>query len=94
MVETYGAERVSFVLACTVQHLRSDGRFSKETKEWADRFKIPENISRGMDLNADYVVTSHPAVMDGFIGLARKEMGEQEQEKQAGQIGRRQKGFW
>lgn len=93
VVETYGAERVSFVLACTVQHLRSDGRFSKETKEWADRFKIPENISRGMDLNADYVVTSHPAVMDGFIGLARKEMGEQEQEKQAGQIGPETKGL-
>src|SRR5699024_1106344 len=60
VVETYGAERVSFVLACTVQHLKSDGRFSREIKEWADRFKIPENISRGMDLNADYVVTSHP----------------------------------
>ena len=42
---------------------------------------------------ADYVVTSHPAVMDGFIGLARKEMGEQEQEKQAGQIGPETKGL-
>ena len=93
VVEAYGAERVSFVLACTVQHLRSDGRFSKETKEWADRFNIPENISRGMDLNADYVVTSHPAVLDGFIGLARKEMGELEQEKQAGRISPETKGL-
>lgn len=93
VVEAYGAERVSFVLACTVQHLRSDGRFSKETKEWADGFRIPENISRGMDLNADYVVTSHPAVLDGFIGLARKEMGEREREKQAGQIGPETKGL-
>ena len=82
VVEAYGAERVSFVLACTVQHLRSDGRFSKGTKEWADGFIIPENFSRGMDLNADYIVTSHPAVLDGFIGLARKEMGEQEREKE------------
>lgn len=81
VVEAYGSERVSFVLACTVQHLKSDGRFSKETKEWADRFNIPENISRGMDLNADYVVTSHPAVLDGFIGLARNEMREHELEK-------------
>lgn len=82
VVETYGAERVSFVLACTVQHLKSDGRFSKDTKEWADGFIIPENFSRGMDLNADYIVTSHPAVLDGFIDLARKEMGEQEREKE------------
>ena len=82
VVEAYGAERVSFVLACTVQHLRSDGRFSKGTKEWADGFIIPENFSRGMDLNADYIVTSHPAVLDGFIDLARKEMGDQEREKE------------
>ena len=93
VVETYGAERVSFVLACTVQHLKSDGRFSKEIKEWADSFKIPENISRGMDLNADYVVTSHPAVLDGFIGLARNEMKELEKEKQEGQIGPETKGL-
>ena len=82
VVEAYGAERVSFVLACTVQRLRSDGRFSKGTKEWADGFIIPENFSRGMDLNADYIVTSHPAVLDGFIDLARKEMGDQEREKE------------
>ena len=25
VVETYGSERVSFVLACTVQHLKTDG---------------------------------------------------------------------
>ena len=93
VVKAYGFERVSFVLACTVQHLKTDGRFSKETKEWADRFKIPENISRGMDLNADYVVTSHPAVLDGFIGLVRNEMKELEKEKQAGQIGPEIKGL-
>ena len=86
VVEVYGSERVSFVLACTVQNLKTDGRLSKETKEWADGFIIPENISRGMDLNADYVVTSHPAVLDGFIGLARNEMKQLEKEKQAGQI--------
>ncbi len=94
VVEVYGAERVSFVLACTVQHLKSDGRLSKETKEWADGFIIPENISRGMDLNADYVVTSHPAVLDGFIGLARNEMKELEKEKQEGKVGPETKGFF
>lgn len=93
VVEVYGAERVSFVLACTVQHLKTDGRLSKETKEWADGFIIPENISRGMDLNADYVVTSHPAVLDGFIGLARNEMKELEKEKQEGRIDPETKGL-
>ncbi len=74
----FGAERVTFVLANTVQHLEHDGRFSRDTKEWAKRFPIPENVSRGTDLNADYIVSSHPAVLDGFIGLARDEIQELE----------------
>ena len=78
VVEEYGTERVAFVLANTVRHLEHDGRFSRDTKEWAGSFEIPENISRGIDLNADYVVDSHPAVLDGFIGLARDKMREQE----------------
>lgn len=96
VLEAYGAERVSFVLSCTVCQLKSDGRFSKETTEWADGFFIPENISRGLDLNADYVVASHPAVLDGFIGLARKEMEEHgiKQGELTGQIGPQTKGFF
>ncbi len=88
VVETYGTERVSFVLACTVQYLENDGRFSKDTKEWAGQFQIPKNISRGTDINMDYIVTSHPAVLDGFIGLARQEMKEKGNlmEKQTGQV--------
>ena len=55
VVEMYGTERVSFVLACTLQHLKTDGRFSKETKEWADSFIIPENMGRGMDLSLIHI---------------------------------------
>src|SRR5699024_11889237 len=78
---------------CIEQNRKSDWGFSREIKECAERFKIPENISRGMDLNADYVVTSHPAVLDGFIGLARNEMKELEKEKREGQIGPETKGL-
>lgn len=90
----YGAERVTFVLANTVQHLEHDGRFSRDTKEWAKRFPIPENVSRGTDLNADYIVSSHPAVLDGFIGLARDEIREQELQKESEvQISAETRGF-
>lgn len=94
VVEEYGAERVAFILANTVRHLEHDGRFSKDTKEWAKSFPIPENISRGMDLNADYVVDSHPAVLDGFIGLARDKIRDLEisQETET-RINRETKGF-
>lgn len=83
VVEEYGAERVAFVLANTVRHLEHDGRFSRDTKEWTGSYEIPENISHGIDLNADYVVDSHPAVLDGFIRLARDKMREQELDQEA-----------
>lgn len=80
VLEEYGPERLSFVLACTVQYKESDGRFSRDTKEWAKRIPIPENMGRGTDLNHDYVVESHPAVLDGFIGIAREKFAELEKE--------------
>lgn len=78
VLEEYGTERLSFVLACTVQYKETDGRFSRNTKEWAKSIPIPENMGRGIDLNYDYVVESHPAVLDGFIGLAREKFAELE----------------
>ena len=74
VVEKYGEERVAFVLANTLKQLSHDGRFSDGNKRWADGIDIPENISRGMDLNRDYIVGSHPAVLNGFIDMARKEI--------------------
>lgn len=78
VLEEYGTERLSFVLACTVQYKETDGRFSRDTKEWAKSIPIPENMGRDIDLNYDYVVESHPAVLDGFIGLAREKIAELE----------------
>lgn len=78
VLEEYGPERLSFVLACTVQYKENDGRFSRDTKEWAKSIPISENMGRGTDLNYDYVVESHPAVLDGFIGLAREKFAELE----------------
>ena len=77
VIKTYGAERVTFILANTVQQNMSDGRFSRDNKAWAESFIIPENISMGVNLNVYYAVSSHPAVLDGFIDLARTEMQEQ-----------------
>lgn len=80
VLEEYGTERLSFVLACTVQYKETDGRFSRDTRAWAESIPVPENTGRGIDLNYDYVVESHPAVLDGFIGLAREKFAELEKE--------------
>lgn len=77
VIEAFGRERVELVLANTVQRKAWDGRFSRSNKAWAAQFVIPEDRVMGMDRRLQFVVNSHPAVLDGFIDLARKAMKEQ-----------------
>lgn len=74
VVERFGEERMNFVMANTIRELSHDGRFSRQNKDWAEHIEVPENISRGRNLNLDYVIESHPAVLDGFIDMARAEI--------------------
>lgn len=74
VVERFGAERVAHVLAATVRYFDWDGRFSRDNKAWAQTVPfVHDTDSLGMDRCTEYVVESHPAVLDGFIKLARKE---------------------
>lgn len=80
VIQEFGTERVSYVLAYTVSCLSHDGRFSAENKEWA----------KGIEPNgyghADLFISSHPAALDGFIGKVRKYIKrEKEQEQEPGQ---------
>ena len=80
VLDRYGSERVSLVLAATVQTKAWDGRFSNTNKDWAFSVDIKDtDTARGFDRRDEYAVGSHPAVLDGFINLARKEMKEREQ---------------
>ena len=74
VIENFGVERVSFVLANTLHQRFKDGRFSDRNKQWGASIKIPENIRQGADLNKDYIVNSHSAVLNGFIDLVRHEI--------------------
>ncbi len=67
VIDVWGFDRVLFVLANTVQQKEYDGRFSHDNKEWAETFYIPEDRRR-----YEFTVESHPAVLDGFIDLARQ----------------------
>lgn len=79
-MEKYGSERIAFVLANTIQQEAWDGRFSRDNKAWASEFPIPENMANGIDLNRELIVSSHPAVLDGFVDMFRKEVMELEKE--------------
>ena len=67
VIRQYGKERVELVLANTITHLSHDGRFSPNNKEWA------KSLVPSADWQTrDYIVTSHPAVLDGFTNQARR----------------------
>ncbi|MCD8011314.1 MAG: DUF3849 domain-containing protein [Lachnospiraceae bacterium] len=74
VVEQFGAERVAHVLAATVRYFDWDGRFSRDNRVWAQTVPaVKDTDSLGMDRSTEYVVESHPAVLDGFIRMFREE---------------------
>ena len=85
LAEQYGSDRIAFVLANTLQQESWDGRFSRDNKAWAAEFYIPENLVHGIDVNRELIVSSHPAVLDGFIDMFRREVLEKEKEMSATQ---------
>ena len=72
VIADFGSDRVNLVLANTVQRKDYDGRFSHDNKAWAKTFNIPEDMAFDRDRRNDYVVDSHPAVLDGFINQTRR----------------------
>ena len=76
----FSAERVSCVLAVTLREKEHDARFSRSNQEWAAG--IPQ-FDMG-NRRCYYMVESHPAVLDGFVGNVRKEIkAAREQPEQA-----------
>ena len=79
VMDRYGPERVSMVLAATVQLKSWDGRFSPSNKDWAFTVRMPDSQTEmNYDRRDAYAVTSHPAVLDGFISHARKAIQERQ----------------
>ena len=68
ILREFGYKRTAWVLANTVHQLEWDGRFSSRNKAWAQTVPIPPD--KWHDL--DFVVTSHPAVLDGVVDQYRK----------------------
>jgi len=69
VMDVYGEQRMSVVLANTVRLQDWDGRYSKDTRDWANRVEIPQVRDK-----RDFFSNAHPAVLDGYIRLVRKEI--------------------
>lgn len=59
-----------------------DGRFSHSNKEWAEQVSTPEHNAERMTFRTDWVVDSHPAVLDGFVTMFRKKLEAQKTREQ------------
>ena len=72
-------ERIQTILASTVQVKEWDGRFSSANKAWAYSVKTPEIvITDTYDSRDKYVLSTHPAILDGFVTALRQEIRERE----------------
>ena len=82
VVKQYGMERVGYILANTLHHKIFDGRFSRRNKEWAEQVSTPEYNADRMTFRTDWVVESHPAILDGFVTMYRDELEMQKRQEQ------------
>jgi hypothetical protein len=78
VLEQFGAERTAYVLANTIQEKSWDGRFTHKNKEWAAAIPVAPNMAFGENRNYEFVVDSHPAILDGFVSMFRKELQKQQ----------------
>lgn len=72
VIAEFGYKRIGFVLANTLRELSHDGRFSQSNKLWGKKTFVPPDKNH----NYQYAVSSHPAVLDGFINEFRKAYAE------------------
>ena len=66
----FGPERVSYVLAATLQDKTWDQRFSRSNQAWAAAIPMFETEDRRLA----YLINSHPTLLDGFVNMVRKEL--------------------
>ena len=78
VVEQFGMERMGYILAYTLNYNNHDGRYSHSNKEWADTTCKGE---RGNNIRTDWIVRSHPAVLNGFVDMYRKELAVEQQQE-------------
>ncbi len=84
VLDVFGPERLSWVLGNTITMKEHDGRFSRSNKAWAQAMNVPiDRDSFGSLRNWSYTVESHPAILDLYTTLLRKELEKPPQERQA-----------
>lgn len=74
ILEQFGYKRTMWVLANTIRLKSNDGRFSRSNRDWSREIHIPlDKDGFGEGRRQEFVVSSHPAVLNGFVDLVREQ---------------------
>lgn len=68
VIKEFGFDRVNFILQYNLKQARNDGRYSEKNKEWGTELYAPES-----NMRMDYLIGSHPILLDSFIDKVRNE---------------------
>ena len=68
VMKEYDVQEIAWMLSVTLHRFDYDGRFSPSNKEWARRNPVSPDVNAwGEDRNEEFAVTTHPAILNGFI---------------------------
>ena len=74
----FGPERVSYVLAATLQVKTHDARFSRGNLAWAATVPMAEP----QDRRSSYIIDSHSTLLNSFVDMTRQELKRMKQPQQ------------
>ena len=78
VLEQFGAERMNFILANTIQYKEADGRISRDSKAWAKTIPMPEDRETSRQCTYLIVDQVNTGLVDLFARQARKTVQEKE----------------
>jgi len=85
VLERFGPERVSYVLANTIQQRKGDERFSRDNRAWAKTVPMFVPLER----RAYCVAASHSVKLDDFITVVRQTILQMDKEREQSAKARR-----
>lgn len=66
IIDEFGFDRVSYILACNIKRAMQDAQYSQENKNWSELIAIPDS-----NLRNEYLINNHPVLINALIDKIR-----------------------
>ena len=74
IIETYGFQRVNFVLAYNIQQKVNDVRINTENKDWARNINIEDDKFNSYDRRSEYLIDADVGLLNIFANRVIEEI--------------------